>query len=330
MQTRSGYRLPAEWERQSATLLAWPSRHGDWSDRIDAIRREVCALIEAIAQQQSVVVLVQPGEIGSLEPATHRHPVHRIEAPFDDTWCRDFGPVTLVHSGSRLALDFYFNGWGGKYPAALDNRVNTLLARHALFNRLEFRQFLFELEGGAIDCDGHGRLLVNWHCLRTRQAHLSRLEIEGELKDLLNISEILGIDIAGLPGDDTDGHIDTLVRFVDRNTLAFQQQSDRVRQANLVEQLQSLRCPDGQAYRLIELPLPADVNPDLPASYANFLFINQACLVPAFCDAADHEAQRRLQHALPGHRVRPVPAAVMIEQYGGPHCATMHIPAALA
>ncbi|NDY94416.1 agmatine deiminase family protein [Wenzhouxiangella limi] len=323
------YRLPAEWEQQSATLLAWPHPASDWSERLPGIQQEYVQLVQAIAPRQPVVLLVPPGSDEAAERLGALPGLHLAEMPYDDTWCRDYGPITLVSGGERLALDFQFNGWGGKYPAARDNRVNTLLARHALFSRLHFRQYLFELEGGAIESDGQGTLLVNWHCLHERHPHLSRAEIEYELFALLNVQRVLGLDIEPLPGDDTDGHIDTLARFVGTDTIAWQRQPDAQRSRILKGQLDALERADGQAYRLLELPHPEGVDPTLPANYVNFVFVNGACLVPAYGVETDTEAREILAETLPKRDVESVPASVMIEQYGGPHCASMHIPAAL-
>ena len=325
------YRLPAEWERQSATLLAWPHPRSDWSARLPGIQREYKALIEAIARRQDVLLLVPPGSREASDRLGPLPGLRLIEAPYDDTWCRDYGPITLVGGagGERLALDLNFNGWGGKYPAAQDNRVNTLLARHGLFEQLDFRQYLFELEGGAIECDGRGTLLVNWHCLHARQPHLKRAEIEYELHALLNVERIIGLDLEPLAGDDTDGHIDTLARFVQHRIVVYQRQPDRQRQNRLVGQLEALRTADHQPYELIELPTAEGFDPTLPASYANFLFINDACLVPAYGVPADEQARDILARTLPDREVESISSAVMMEQYGGPHCASMHIPAAL-
>jgi agmatine/peptidylarginine deiminase len=323
------HRLPAEWERQTATLLAWPHEKSDWADNLSAIQDEYLALIRAITRRQKAVVLIPPGNRQAAEKLGDRPGLHLVEARYNDTWCRDFGPITLVHAGERLALDFYFNGWGGKYPASLDNRVNTLLARHELFNRFTFRQYLFELEGGAIESDGNGRLLVNWHCLHARHPHLSRREIDHELHTLLNLDKIMGIDLEPMTGDDTDGHIDTLARFLSPDTIAFQVQDDEQRTATLRSQLETLRKADGQPYDLISLPIPQGMDDTLPANYVNFLFVNDACLVPAYGIETDAEAQAILSAALPDHEVELIPARAMINQFGGPHCATMHIPAAL-
>lgn len=326
--SHTDYRLPAEWETQSATLLAWPAANSDWRDNLEAIRAEYRALIDAILTFQPIVLLHPAGESGPDE-LPERSDLHRLPMHYNDTWCRDYGPVTLVFSGDRLALDFHFNGWGGKYPASLDNRVNTHLARHDLFERMQFRQYLFELEGGAIDSDGRGRLLVNWHCLRTRHPHLDKREIDFELHNLLNVDKIMGIDLEPMTGDDTDGHIDTLARFTDHDTIVFQTQSQSERSNRLRGQLEELRTRDGAAYRLIALPRPDDIESSQPASYANFLFVNGGCLVPAYGSRYDEHACDILAELLPDREVASVPAATMITQSGGPHCASMHIPAAL-
>ncbi|QOC21253.1 agmatine deiminase family protein [Wenzhouxiangella sp. AB-CW3] len=321
------YRLPAEWERQSATVLAWPHEETDWANCLDEIRHEYLHLIDAILPRQQVILLTHPGDTSARKVLGRRARLHMVDIPFNDTWCRDYGPITLVGPESRLALDFNFDGWGGKHPAALDNRVNTQLARHHLFSRLDFRQYLFELEGGAIDSDGRGTLLVNWHCMHARHSHLTRGEIEHELHQLLNIDHVIGIDIEPMSGDDTDGHIDTLTRFISPDILVFQLQASEKRNQQLRDQLEGLRSADGQAFELYALPHAEDINADLPASYANFLFVNGACLVPAFGSDHDEVARGILADLLPDFDVRSVPAGIMIRQSGGPHCASMHIPA---
>lgn len=325
--SHTDFRLPAEWEHQSATLLAWPHDQTDWADQLDNIRREYIRLIDTILPRQRVVLLVRPGDTSARNSLAERARLHLVEVPFDDTWCRDYGPITLVKTDTRLALDFHFNGWGGKYSATLDNRVNTLLARHHLFDRLDFRQYLFELEGGAIDCDGKGTLLVNWHCLHARHPHLTRGEIEHELHNLLNIDHVIGIDLEPMNGDDTDGHIDTLARFISPDIIVFQDQGDAIRTERIRGQLETLRSAEGQGFELFALPVPGDLDSALPASYANFLFVNGACLVPAYGSDSDEVARGILADLMPDRDVLSVPARAMISQFGGPHCASMHIPA---
>ena len=324
------YRLPAEWERQSAIMLVWPFAGGDWQDVLDPIREEYVAFISAALEFQTVVLLIPPDDHDVRKRLGDRSGLHYIEVRCNDTWCRDFGPVTMCNAGRRLALDFYFDGWGGRHEARLDNRVNTVLARHRMFADFDFRQSLFELEGGAIECDGEGTLLINRHCMRARAPHLEDSEVDHELKTWLNVSRLLEIDMAPLPGDDTDGHIDTLARFTDRETIVFQTLADASDTRTLNGQLELLRTAQGRAYRLIALPRADDIDPDLAASYANFVLVNGAVLVPAFGSRADIVARELLSELFPDRVAKSIDARTLVSQGGGPHCASMQIPAALA
>src|SRR6056297_2943452 len=183
-----------------------------------------------------------------------------------------------------------------------------MLARHELFADFDFRQSLFELEGGAIDCDGDGTVLINRHCMRTRAPHLDDAEIDHELKTWLNAGHLLEIDMAPLPGDDTDGHIDTLARFTDRETIVFQTMADPSNTRALNDQLELLRNSRGQAYRLIALPHADDIDPGLAASYANFVVLNGAVLVPAFGSGKDTEARHLLSELFSGRTVKSIDA----------------------
>jgi agmatine/peptidylarginine deiminase len=323
------YRLPAEWEPQSALLLAWPPEGGDWTPVLAAIRAEYAALIQTVLRFQNVVLLVPPGDQSSLALVGTPAGLERIELHYNDTWCRDYGPITLTHAGRRLALDFHFNGWGGRFDARLDDRVNRLLSRHALFSKLVFRQSLFELEGGAIESDGAGTLLINRHCQRTRAPHLDDAEVDFELKAWLNIDHLIEIDMPPMAGDDTDGHIDTLARLAARDSIVFQTLRDAADTRRLTGQLEALRDREGRPFRLTSLPAPIDLDPDLPASYANFILINKAVLVPRYGSRHDNEALERLAGLFPERQAVPVDATTLVTQGGGPHCASMQIPASL-
>ena len=325
------YRLPAEWEPQRALLLAWPFAGGDWQPVLDAIQREYVALIETVLRYQPVLLLIQPSDGSARAALDQPDGLTLIEAPYNDTWCRDFGPIMLFDSqnasASPLALDFYFDGWGGRHDARLDNRVNTYLSRHEAFTELEFRQSLLELEGGAIDSNGDGLILINQHCMRTRLNHLDDETIDFELRQWLAADQILIIDQPPLPGDETDGHIDTLARFTHPQRIAFQTMRDPEQTRDLLGQLEALRDPDGRAFELTALPCPNDLADNLPASYANFVLINNAVLVPQYGSQADDEALRILAELFPERTAEPVDSRVLISQGGGPHCACMQIPA---
>lgn len=324
------YRLPAEWERQSAILLAWPFPGGDWDAVLEAVRAEYAAIIETVLEFQAVVLLVQPDSRDAHRMLGDRPDLEYVEVSYNDTWCRDFGPITMVNAGRRLALDFYFNGWGGRHEARLDNRVNAHLARHELFSKFDFRQSLFELEGGAIECDGAGTVLINRHCMRARHPYLDNAEVDHELKSWLNASRLLEIDIPPMRGDDTDGHIDTLARFTDPESIVFQTLADDAQTRELNSQLELLRTSRGQSYRLFALPRAEDIDPGLAASYVNFVLVNDAVLVPAFGSSADDAALATLAELFPGRVARSVDSGTLVGQGGGPHCASIQIPAALA
>lgn len=324
------YRLPAEWERQSALLLAWPFAGGDWDAVLDPVQEAFRQFIATVLEHQNVVLVIQPGNRDARARLGHPVGLKFVEAPYNDTWCRDYGPITLCNAGRRLALDFNFDGWGGRHEARLDNRVNTHLAHHELFSDFDFRQSLFELEGGAIECDGNGTVLINRHCLRARHPHLDEGEIDHELKAWLNASRLLGIDMPPIAGDDTDGHIDTLARFVARDTIVFQTLDDADATRRLTEQLELLRSDTGRAYELVALPRAEDIDAGLAASYANFVLINGAVLVPAYGSRADAQARELLSGLFPDRVARSIDSRTLVSQGGGPHCACMQIPAALA
>lgn len=320
-------RLPAEWERQRATLLAWPAAGGDWSDCLPAIRDEYTTLIERILAYQPVIVIVQSSEqIDSLPCRDHSN-LHPIAIAHDDTWCRDYGPIALIGRSTRqIALDFKFNAWGGKYESEQDDRVNRQLLHHPLLSDFDRVAVDLELEGGAIEPDGDRRILVNWYCLEKRLPESSRVKLRQRLKTDLRLDAVLGIDIPPLPGDDTDGHIDTIARFIGPRHIVYQAHDNREWTRNLAAQLQTLEGPDGAAYELTALPRVDSLESSLPANYANFLWVNGACLVPVYEVDSDSSAIALFSEALPDRDIIPVPARTMITQFGGPHCATMHIP----
>ncbi len=327
------WRLPGEFEPQLALIIAWPHRGTDWADVIDAIRQEIIALIQAVLAHEPVVLLIDPADTDPLPNGLARSPkLYVVDVPFDDTWCRDYAPITLVQAHQRRLLDFQFNGWG-KYPAhSNDNAVTAALVQHPVFRKvvssIQHMPSAWVLEGGAIESNGHGTILVNMHCLRTRLPELSPDSIVEALKTHLKAHQVLAIDVPPLPGDDTDGHIDTLVRFVDEQTLLVQKHPNPAAHQALMDQISafSIDRPEGAVKpRLFELPCPS--YPDQgPKNYANFVLINGAVLVPQYGGPNDQAACAVMKKALPKRAVIPVDASIMVTQLGGPHCATMHIP----
>ncbi len=337
-------RWPAEWERQAACLLAWPTAATDWSANLAAVQRIYIDIIGTIVRFQPVMLLIQPPTdtaaiSAALADATHRpstYPVYLLRLDYDDTWCRDFGPVGLLRGGRTELLDFRFNGWGGKYTADRDDAVNRQLVQSPPLGEYALRSIDFELEGGALETDGCGSLLTTWQCLHRRHPALSRETLEKRLMHYLPVSRVLWLYHGLLDGDDTDGHIDTLARFVRPDTIAYQACDDASDPhfeplQKMAAELTRLRTEDGQAYRLCPLPMPkaryASNGQRLPAGYANFLFVNGALLVPAYDDPADRIARERLSACLPEREVISLPCRELIEQRGALHCIAMHIPA---
>ncbi len=322
-------------------LLAWPAAHTDWRDELDTVRECYRRLIAEIGAHQQVMLVVPSADQEALELPETRFGVRTVPLPYDDTWVRDSGPLTAHgDDGSLVWLDFRFDGWGGKFEARNDDAlVSALAARlrsteHGPLPTIE--RFDWVLEGGAIETDGRGTLMTTSRCLRAREPALSLEAIEQRLLTSLGLSRVLWVDHGELDGDDTDGHIDTIARFADEETIVHQACDDPEDPhfpalAALAAQLGGFETADGHPYRLVPLPLPDPVcsasGARLPAGYANFLIINDAVLVPTYDDAADQLAIDRLTSAFPDRRIIGVNCRVLIEQGGSLHCATLQLPA---
>jgi agmatine deiminase len=234
-------------------------------------------------------------------------------------------------------LDFVFNGWGGKFPAELDNGVTRRLHEHGAYGDACFETIEFVLEGGAIDTDGAGTLLTTSQCLltSTRNGGLTQRQIEEMLLSALGLDRVLWLNHGYLAGDDTDSHVDTLARFCDASTIAYVKCSnpddEHYESLGAMEaELTALRTADGLPYRLVPLPLPTacfdEHGARLPATYANFLIINGAVLAPVYGVPEDAEALTRLTNCFPDRKIVDVPCRTLIEQHGSLHCVTMQIP----
>ncbi|KAA6185646.1 agmatine deiminase family protein [Thiohalocapsa marina] len=340
-------RLPAEWEPQSGVLLTWPHAGTDWAPCLDAVEALYQRLAALIAQQEPVLIVCH-------DAAHRRHVAARLDqagvaatarhlalAPSNDTWARDHGPITVIgdDTGPTL-LDFRFNGWGGKFTADLDDRISGRLHAAGWFGDAAFAASPLVLEGGAIDSDGRGTVLAVRRTLvdPARNPGWSEAQIEAELHARLGAERVLWLDHGQLSGDDTDGHVDTLVRFCDPGTLCFvqspgAQDPDHAELTAMAQELAALRQPDGAPYRLVPLPKPGPLQDSdgepLPGTYANFLIINGAVLVPVYDDPADDLALARLAPLFPGRRIIPLDCRTLIRQGGSLHCITMQLPAAL-
>ena len=333
--------LPAEWAPQSAVMLTWPRPGGDFARHYEVVERNFTAIASAISRYEDVIIGYhsEPEHLRArLNAAGATHERLRIyPVASNDVWARDHGPITVIRDGKLTHLDFTFNGWGGKFDATLDNQVTRELGKLGAWNApLESLDFV--LEGGGIESDGLGTLLTTERCLLapTRNAQFSKEQIEQKLKDWFGLSRVLWLKHGDLLGDDTDGHIDTIARFCDAGTIAYQACDDR-KDAHfddlqaMENELRELRRADGSPYQLVPLPLPAPMFDEngrrLPAGYPNFLIINGAVLVPQYGDARnDPVALERLTPCFPDHDIIGIDCRALVWQYGSLHCVTMQIP----
>ncbi|MGD2074327.1 MAG: agmatine deiminase family protein [Gammaproteobacteria bacterium] len=336
-------RLPAEWEPQSGVMLTWPHSQGDWAALFAQVEPVFLRLAAEIARRESVLINCASSAMAADIRARLAARGAAAERLFfavvasNDTWARDHGPVTVLAQGKPVLLDFQFNGWGGKYAAALDNALTGELSRRGGFGDTPVKRQDLVLEGGSIDTDGAGTLLTTRSCLLhpRRNPGLSHERIEQRLRDLLGVERVLWLKHGELEGDDTDGHIDMLARFCTTQTIAYQSCTEAGYSAYwaleaMEAELAGLRTNAGDPYRLVALPWPgpkrAADGRRLPASYANFLVINGAVLVPAYADPADDHAAQQLQDCFPDREIVQIPCLALIQQYGSLHCLTMQFP----
>ena len=304
--------MMAEWEPQSMVQLTWPHKDTDWAP----ILPEITAVYEEMAR-----------EIAKREPLLIVTPEEFIS---NDTWARDHGFITVEDHGELVLLDFCFNGWGEKFEAALDNAINRHLYDQGLVRGTYEDHLDFVLEGGSIESDGKGTVFTTTCCLMAphRNQPLTQAQIEDRLKQYLGAERIVWINHGSLIGDDTDGHIDTLVRICPNDTLLYiGADTDHPDLLTMEEELRTLRTLDGRPYRLLRLPLPRpiyDGDDRLPATYANYLVINGAVLVPTYAQPdLDAEALRTIALAYPDRDIVPINCCPVIRQHGSLHCCTM-------
>ena len=320
--------MPAEWERQSAVQLTWPHKDTDWAPILPEITKVYEEMAREISRREQLIVV---GPENMVPPMVN---CQFVNCKSNDTWARDHGFITAEEEGQLILLDFCFNGWGEKFPADLDNAINRQLHERGMVSGMYEQHLDFVLEGGSIESDGRGTLFTTTHCLMAphRNQPLTQAEIEQRLKQYLGAERVVWIDHGQLTGDDTDGHIDTLVRICPNDTLLYvgcddadDEQYDELR---LMEQeLQALRTLDGRPYRLLKLPMPRpiyDGDDRLPATYANYLVVNGAVLYPTYGQPAlDNLARDIIQLAYPDREMVGIDCRPVIRQHGSLHCCTM-------
>ncbi len=336
--------MPAEWEHQSAIQLTWPHSGTDWNEYLAEINETYAEMAEAITRYEKLVV-VSP-DCGSvkklLTQRLNKDRMERItfhECPTNDTWARDHGFITVkdkLDPKAKKLLDFQFNGWGCKFEASLDNKINQSLHAANIVDGEYSDNNNFVLEGGSIESDGKGTVLTTTCCLSApnRNQPLTQIQIEAELKKRLYAQRIIWIDHGKLTGDDTDGHIDTLVRMAPDDTLIYvgcdNPQDEQYTELRLMEeQLETLRTIEGKPYRLLRLPMPEAMFYDqkrLPATYANFIVINNAVIYPTYNQPEnDKEAEETLKQAFPGRELIGIDSSIIVRQHGSLHCCSMQL-----
>ncbi|HEY6873180.1 MAG TPA: agmatine deiminase family protein [Geobacteraceae bacterium] len=333
-------RLPAEWEEQDGILVAWPHESTDWHPHLDIVE-PVFAEIAATISRFETALVAAPDPVRVRELVAGAGGVmdnlRTFRLDTNDTWARDFGPITVLEEGAPVLLDFGFNGWGLKFPADLDNLVTRRLHRAGAFGPIPLRTVGLILEGGSIESDGQGTILTTAECLLglNRNPHLSREEIERVLAAQVGSERCLWLENGFLAGDDTDSHVDTLARLCPNDTIAYVRCDDADDEHYpalfaMEKELTRFRTGDDTPYRLIPLPWPAprfdDGGERLPATYANFLAINGAVLVPTYRDRNDAAALKAIGEAFPGREIVGIDCLPLILQHGSLHCVTMQLP----
>ena len=336
---KPSWRLPAEWEPQWGVQLTWPHAQTDWAPMLSEITATYEEMAREIAKREHLLVVAptvpEPVEGGEdLSPLNSKFLILNS----NDTWARDHGFITLVDDeGHARLLDFCFNGWGEKFPAELDNALNRQLYDNGALEGEYVDCLDFVLEGGSIESDGKGTVFTTTGCLMAphRNQPMTQEEIEARLKRDLCAERILWIDHGALTGDDTDGHIDTLVRICPDDTLLYMgcdnPDDEQYEELRLMEeQLKTFRTLEGKPYRLMKLPMPRpiyDGDDRLPATYANFLIVNGAVLCPTYAQPdLDAEALRIIGEAFPDREIVGIDCRSIIRQHGSLHCCTMQFP----
>ena len=339
-------RVRAEWEPYDTVMMAWPGEHTDWAPMLRQADECYMAMARAIAASGLRLLVVDPdGEaarkLSGIFPAGH---LIAVSCRHNDTWTRDYGPVTVEETdGSLKALDFRFDGWGLKFAANFDNLVNLQMVEKSLLRRDCYEGYLdYTFEGGSLETDGNGTMLSTAECLQAlnRNGYRTEEQLREYFAQTLGITHFHLLHHGALDGDDTDSHIDTLARFAPHDTIlyvkSYNPADSHTRELDLMEEeLKALRTAQGNPYNLIALPLPDAIydpadGSRLPATYANFLITPRTVLMPVYAQPAnDRMAHQMLQIAFPDREIIDVDCRALIRQHGSLHCSTMQIPQGL-
>lgn len=335
--------LPAEWYPQEFVQLTWPHAETDWADILEEVTECYIAMAREISLREPLLIVTPDATqvrqlLSSRLPEACTKRITYFECPTNDTWARDHGFISLLCEGERCLLDFRFNGWGQKFASNLDNQINLQLRQAKVFEGRYEGHLGFVLEGGSIESDGEGTILTTSECLLApnRNEPMTQKEITAYLKSSLRAERILYLDHGYLAGDDTDSHVDTLARLCPNDTIAYVQcldPEDEHYEAlhRMEEQLKEFRTAKDEPYRLVPLPMAEAIFDEdgerLPATYANFLIMNEAVLVPVYANKElDEMAMKQLQLAFPDREIVGIDCRVLVRQHGSLHCCTMQYP----
>lgn len=334
-----GFIFPAEWEKHESTWLSYPHNENSWPDKIETIFPSYNQFISEVAKGEKVNINIQDEKTQDLVTSqlqaigTKMENIHFHQFRTNDAWCRDHGPAFVLKSNQKAIVNWDYNAWGGKYPCELDNKIPLQIAKHL---DLEVFHPHIIMEGGSIDVNGKGTLLTTTACLlnENRNPLLSQAEIEEKLCNYYNVENVIWL-ADGIEGDDTDGHVDDITRFVKADTVitAIEKNKNDENYAPLQENLKLLkqaRLENGKQLEIIELPMPNPViweDQRLPASYANFYISNYGVIVPLYKCPQDQEAMDILSEIFTDRKVIGIDSTDIIWGLGSFHCLSQQEPA---
>lgn len=355
--------LPAEWEPQGFVQLTWPHEETDWNYILADVTKCYTCIATEISKREPLLIVCKDEKAvrQQLEGVANMDNITFAEVETNDTWARDHGGITVLdydemlylpqvcnfddpmnpmgkikNAGQYVVLDFCFNGWGLKFASNKDNCITRNLFKKGILDADYQNCLNFVLEGGSIESDGKGTILTTSECLlsNNRNEQFSQDEIEGLLKEYLGAERILWLNHGYLAGDDTDSHVDTLARLCSEDTIAYVKCEDTQDEhyealSAMEKELQAFKTAEGKPYNLLALPMADKIEMDgerLPATYANFLIMNGAVLMPTYGSPKDEEAKAVLQRAFPDREIVGCDCVPLIRQHGSLHCITMQYP----